>query len=100
MLVNRELLIVTQYHLITIFTLKMLFFSQVLAIEAKNLEATKLKILQLVCRGSRYEEAAVSLRRFFVELERAEPKVIAQNNVLHLILYYYVNTSTFRLWIY
>ena len=39
------------------------------------MEATKLKILQLVCRGSLYEEAAVSLRRFFVELERAEPKV-------------------------
>ena len=49
---------------------------KVLAIEPKNLEATKLKILQLVCRGSRYEEAAVSLRRFFVELEKAEPKVI------------------------
>ena len=50
-------------------------YFQVLAIEHKNLEATKLKMLQLVCRGSRYEEAAVSLRRFFVELERAEPKV-------------------------
>ena len=48
---------------------------QVLAIEPKNLEATKLKILQLVCRGSRYEDAAVALRRFFAELERAEPKV-------------------------
>ena len=51
--------------------------------EPKNLEATKLKILQLVCRGSQYEEAAVSLRRFFAELERAEPKVFkVRNNVI------------------
>ena len=54
--------------------------------EPKNLEATKLKILQLVCRGSQYEEAAVSLRRFFVELERAEPKVFKNwNNYLRKI---------------
>ena len=60
-------------------TMQCIFLLQVLAMEPKNLEATKLKILQLVCRGSQYEEAAVALRRFFVELERAEPKVHLSN---------------------
>ena len=41
-----------------------------------------------MCRGSRYEEAAVSLRRFFVELERSEPKVIDQNNMPIYELYH------------
>ena len=46
---------------------------QVLAIEPKNIEASKIKILQMVCRGSQYQDAAIALRKMFVELERCEP---------------------------
>ena len=40
--------------------------------DPKNVEASRMKILQMVCRGSKYVEAGESLRKLFAELERSE----------------------------
>lgn len=68
----------TSPHLIDILVVIKSILFQVLAVEPKNIEASKMKILQMVCRGSQYEDGAVALRRLFVELERAEPKNAGQ----------------------
>ena len=41
--------------------------------DPKNVEASRMKILQMVCRQSKYVEAADALRQLFAELERSEP---------------------------
>lgn len=48
--------------------------NRVLAIEPRNIEATKFKILQLICRKGHYEDAGLQLRRLYAELERVEQK--------------------------
>ena len=44
-----------------------------MGLEAKNIEATKMKILKMICRESQYQDASVALRKMFAELERCEP---------------------------
>ncbi len=48
--------------------------NRILAIEQRNVEAMRFKILQLMCRRGHVEEAASQLRRLGAELERSEPK--------------------------
>ena len=48
-------------------------YGKVLSLDPKNVEASRMKILQMVCRQSKYSEAADALRQLFAELERSEP---------------------------
>ena len=48
--------------------------NRILAVEPKNIEAMRFKILQLVCRKGSYEEGGAMLRRLYAELEKLEPK--------------------------
>jgi hypothetical protein len=45
-----------------------------LALEPRNIEAQKFKILQHVCRKGSYEDAAIQLRKLYAELEKVEPQ--------------------------
>jgi tetratricopeptide repeat protein 21B len=48
--------------------------SRILAADPSCLEALKLKVLTLTCREGNYEEASLSLRRLYTEMEKSEPK--------------------------
>ncbi|XP_069686948.1 tetratricopeptide repeat protein 21B-like [Periplaneta americana] len=48
--------------------------NRILAADPHCLEALKVKILMLVCREGNYDEGSLSLRRFFSEIEKSEPK--------------------------
>ncbi len=51
---------------------------RVMAVEPRNIEAMRFKVLQLMCRNGQYEEASMNLRRLYGELERSEPKNAVQ----------------------
>ncbi len=48
--------------------------NRILAVEPKNIEALRFKVLQTVCRKGDYDEAGKMLRRLYADLEKAEPK--------------------------
>nr|CAD7199018.1 unnamed protein product [Timema douglasi] len=48
--------------------------NRILSGEPHCVEALKVKVLVVICRDGNYEEGALSLRRFFTELETNEPK--------------------------
>lgn len=48
--------------------------SRILAADPHCLEALKLRVLVLTCREGNYEEASLSLRHFYSEMEKSEPK--------------------------
>ena len=48
--------------------------NRILSSEPRNIDGLKFKVLQTICRKGVYEDAYLQLRKFFTELERAEPK--------------------------
>lgn len=48
--------------------------NRILAIEPRNLEGLKFKVLQLMCRKGQYEDASIQLRKLLEELQRVEQK--------------------------
>nr|CAD7440821.1 unnamed protein product [Timema bartmani] len=48
--------------------------NRILSGDPHCVEALKVKVLIVICRDGNYEEGALSLRRFFTELETNEPK--------------------------
>jgi tetratricopeptide repeat protein 21B len=48
--------------------------NRILAADPHCLEALKVKVLILICREGNYKEASLSLRRFYSEMEKSEPK--------------------------
>lgn len=48
--------------------------NRVLSSDPKHIDGLKFKVLQTICRKGTYEDAYLQLRKFYGELERAEPK--------------------------
>ena len=48
--------------------------NRILSTDPKNIEGLKFKVLQAICRKGVMEEACLQLRKFYTELEKAEPK--------------------------
>lgn len=48
--------------------------NRILTADQHCLEALKVKVLALICRDGNYEEASLSLRRFYSEMEKSESK--------------------------
>ena len=48
--------------------------NRILSTDPRNIEGLKFKVLQTICRKGVMEEACLQLRKFYAELERAEPK--------------------------
>jgi len=48
--------------------------NRILSTDPKNIEGLKFKVLQTICRKGVYEDACLQLRKFYTELEKAEPK--------------------------
>lgn len=48
--------------------------NRILSADPHCLEALKIKVLTVICREGNYDEASLSLRRFYSEMEKSEPK--------------------------
>ena len=55
--------------------------NRILSSDPKHIDGLKFKVLQTICRKGVYEEAYLQLRKFYAELERAEPK----NSLIFLV---------------
>ena len=55
--------------------------NRILSSEPRNIDGLKFKVLQTICRKGVYEDAYLQLRKFYAELERAEPK----NSLIFLV---------------
>ena len=55
--------------------------NRILSSDPKHIDGLKFKVLQTICRKGVYEDAYLQLRKFYAELERAEPK----NSLIFLV---------------
>ena len=55
--------------------------NRILSSDPKHIDGPKFKVLQTICRKGVYEDAYLQLRKFYAELERAEPK----NSLIFLV---------------